>query len=165
MYFSVVDKSKLIYTIKVNKLVELKLSDDLIKDAWILIGLIHSHPTYAPKEIASFHVPGNCKGTPFLCENRDVQYFKASFPTSAGNIPANCALVKVQEENSIQMKFIMNSTDKLSKFFKNPEKLLLLKLMILQILGIEKKEKNGNFWFSRSNLRWLAKKLKSKLKI
>ena len=101
---------------KRDKPTQVILSDSLLDGVYVCVGLFHSHPSYARKQISASHLDTSEEfGAPFKCQNQNKWYRSITVPSSAGEIPMIVALVKLQQENTLELKFIMNSTDKKSK--------------------------------------------------
>ena len=93
----------------------INLSNELLDGVYVCAGLFHSHPNYATNQIKADHIVKNTFGAPFICQNQNVWYRNIYVPSSAGMIPTTVALIKLQNENTLDLSFIMNSTDKNSK--------------------------------------------------
>ena len=108
---------KLIYTVKKGQPAQINLCDNLLNDVYVCTGIFHSHPNYATNQISAKHIAEKRSGAPFICHNQDVCYRNILVPSSAGPIPVTVALVKLENENALDVNFIMNSTDKESKSY------------------------------------------------
>merc|ERR1712173_167377 len=115
MGISVEQNGKTIYTVKKGQPTQIILGNDLQNDVYVCTGIIHSHPNYAINQIQATHITRNTFGAPFICQNQNVWYRNIYIPSSAGMIPITVALIKLQNENTLDMNFIMNSTDKINK--------------------------------------------------
>jgi len=117
--YTVEHDGKTIYTVKKGQPAQIDLSNNLLDDVYVCTGIFHSHPNYATNQISAIHITQNTFGAPFLCQNQNVWYRNIYIPSSAGLVPMTVALVKLQNEKALDVNFIMNSTDKESKFL-NP---------------------------------------------
>ena len=95
---------------------QILLSDDLLDGIYVCAGLFHSHPSYANKKISASHIAKSQElGAPFLCQNQNKWFTNIIIPSSAGEIPMTVVIVKLENEKTLDLEFIMNSTDKKSK--------------------------------------------------
>ena len=94
---------------------QLKLTNDNLENQNVLIGIYHTHPEYVKKIISAQHLP-NCppNGTPFEVLHPDPVFIDVRLPFH--EIFMKAVLVKMHNNSNLPMTFIMNSTDKKSKF-------------------------------------------------
>jgi len=111
---SVEQNGKTIYTVKKGQPAQISLSNELLDGVYVCIGIFHSHPDYATNQIKADHINRNSFGAPFICQNQNVWYRNIRVPSSAGMIPTTVALIKLQNEKTLDVNFIMNSTDKIN---------------------------------------------------
>jgi hypothetical protein len=104
------------YNIQIKKLCQLQLAKHTL-DTRVLLAIIHSHPAYTDKTINSNHLKKNrpTNGTPFTCGtqiNYDATYRDVEIE-AIGTVKG--AIVKLSNENVLNLTFHINSTNTESK--------------------------------------------------
>ena len=117
MYFLDAGK-KPFYEIKGKKVVQLKLSNDLLKYQWVFTGLFHSHPEFSHHAIwapSKYDMPYKCE-TPFSVHVNDPAKV-VHLETEVQNMNLNFkgAMILLTNENILTLDYLVNSTDKNSK--------------------------------------------------
>jgi len=108
------------YEIKGKKVVQLQVSNEPLDYQWIFTGLLHSHPEYchlpiwAPTkatEISTEYQPQ----TPFnvhAIDNGKVVHLETKVQDMNLNLSIKGVLINLTHENTINLEYLVNSTDK-----------------------------------------------------
>ena len=150
-YFIDVGKTPF-YEIKGKKVVQLKVSAEPLDHQWIFTGLFHSHPEYchlpiwAPAKDDSPYSPN----TPFnvhAIDPKKVVHLETQIQDMNLNLKIKGVLILLTLDNIINLEYLVNSTDKNSKFFfRYPNKFYLDKILILLFSTDFGQKKNAKEW-------------------
>jgi len=101
------------YTIKIDQLVKLRLSSNLIENQDILVAVYHSHPSFVQETVSGVtakHIKETAppNDTPFSIQHDSVIYKDVNFPFLDTKMKA--ALLTLKSEQHLFIKFLLMST-------------------------------------------------------